>query len=330
MLNFFRRASKASAPAYRRLEHFNPNHGQYFVVNWCLGNLCNYKCTYCPTGLHDGSQPWVSFDTVRKFVGQVRDHYGRDRKYFFEFTGGEVTLHKEFLPLMEYLRENGVHTGIISNGSRALPFWEKARPLLHSICLSFHPQSADPEHFLTVAKFLSETVRVHLNFMMDPDHFYDCYALATRAKDIPNVSIALQPLIVDFGSELYKYNATQNAIFENQRELITKQIAETKIYESFRGTMAKVTRDGERHRQEPHRFISKSENSWKGWSCHAGLEQFVVNMSGWIYRGWCKEGGAIGHVSDANIPFPKAPVICTRGYCHCNFDIMSTKEYRGV
>ena len=256
MLDFLERKK----PKYIRLEHFNPDHKNYFVVNWCLGNQCNFACTYCIKSLHDGSQPWASLETIKDFVTQVTSHYGNTQKYFFEFTGGEVTLFKDFVPLMEFLKSRDIRTGIISNGSRAMPFWEKVRGKLDSICLSFHPQAADPEHFLKVATFLSEAGRVHLNFMMDPQHFYKCFALATRAKEIPNVSIALQPLLVGFGSELYPYNPTQKAIFANQRELITRQILVTKEYETFRGTMATVDSTGTRARQEPHRFISSKEN----------------------------------------------------------------------
>ena len=68
------------------------------------------------------------------------------------------------------------------------------------------------------------------------------------------------------------------------------------------------------------------ENDWSGWHCYAGVEQLIVDMDGSIYRGWCKEGGAIGNIGDAEINLPTDPVLCTKTMCHCNFDIMCTKE----
>ena len=75
-----------------------------------------------------------------------------------------------------------------------------------------------------------------------------------------------------------------------------------------------------------HRFISEKTNDWSGWQCFAGVEQLIVDMDGSIYRGWCKEGGLIGRIDSSEINLPLDPVICTKKMCHCNFDIMSTKE----
>jgi organic radical activating enzyme len=327
MFSFFsRKPEAASRIHYRRLEHLTKEAADVFVVNWCLGNVCNYACTYCPDNLHNGSAPWVELDVIKSFVKRVQSHYGSERKYFFEFTGGEVTLFKDFIPLLEFLKERNCSVGIISNGARTMTYWEKVRPLLDQICLSFHPERAQTDHYLAVAKFLSESVRVHLNFMMHPELFWQSYDAAAKGKDIPNVSTALQPLIHDFGTKLYPYTATQNKIFEKQHELINGRTIEQKKFFIPRGAMQTVYSDGRRVTRDPQDFVASGENSWYGWDCHAGLEQIVVNMKGRAFRGWCLEGGSFGHVSDENISFPNLPVRCSKKFCHCNFDIMSTKE----
>jgi len=84
--------------------------------------------------------------------------------------------------------------------------------------------------------------------------------------------------------------------------------------------------DGTSQISSAHRFISTKTNDWSGWKCYAGVEQLIVDMDGSIYRGWCKEGGAIGKIDDAVINLPSDPIICSKTMCHCNFDIMSTKE----
>ncbi len=62
------------------------------------------------------------------------------------------------------------------------------------------------------------------------------------------------------------------------------------------------------------------------WNCYAGIEQLIVDMDGSIYRGWCKEGGVIGNINNKDLNLPSDPVVCTKTMCHCNFDIMCTKE----
>ncbi len=318
--------TRATQHTYHKLRHANPEHEKYVVVNWCFGNVCNYQCSYCPSELHDGSTPWVDLDLAQRFIAKVFDHYGPERSYFFEFTGGEVTLYKDFLPLCEFIKARGGRVGIISNGSRSLAFWEKALPLLDQVCLSFHPESANAEHFRSVVEFLAGSLRVHVNMMMTPEHFDSCYILAVRLKDIGNISMALQPLMKDFGDQLYPYTPVQRQILEKQNEMILKHIRHTRSFETYRGTMMAVGPDGQQEEVPVQKFIANGTNNWLGWDCAIGLEQFVIRQDGTLMRGWCGVGGDIGNFKDANLNLPKTSVRCTKSFCHCNFDIMCTKE----
>ena len=89
--------------------------------------------------------------------------------------------------------------------------------------------------------------------------------------------------------------------------------------------MRKVYDDGTSDVSSAHRFINEGTNNWAGWKCYAGVEQLVVDMSGYIYRGWCNVGGPIGNINDNTLILPGEPVLCDKSMCHCNYDIMSTK-----
>ena len=310
---------------YIRLEHSNPLHNDWFVVNWCLGNTCNYKCSYCPSSLHDGSNRWPSLDSVKNFIVNVRDHY-RDKNIYFEFTGGEVTLNKDFIEICQFCTDLRIKVGMISNGSRTLRYWEENKQYFDHVCLSFHPEFAEEKHFIDVVKILHQDVRTHVNIMMSPEKFDHCYAIANKIKNLGNISMALQPLIHDFGDTLYDYNDFQKKIFDKQHELITKHIKFTKTFDYYRGAMRTVDSDGNTQVTSAHRFINDKTNDWSGWKCYAGVEQLIVDMDGTIHRGWCKVGDTIGNISDTELILPTQPVICTKTMCHCNFDIMSTKE----
>jgi len=133
-------------------------------------------------------------------------------------------------------------------------------------------------------------------------------------------------LIHDFGDTLYDYNDFQKKIFDKQHELITKHIRFTKPFDYYRGAMRTVDSEGNTQVTSAHRFINDKTNDWSGWKCYAGVEQLIVDMDGTIHRGWCKVGDTIGNISDIELKLPTQPVICTKTMCHCNFDIMSTKE----
>lgn len=310
---------------YIKLVHSTDGHEDWFVVNWCLGNTCNFECSYCPAALHDGSKRWPDPNTIKNFIAKVKDHYFH-KNIYFEFTGGEVTLYKHFIEICQFCTEMGVKVGLISNGSRTLRWWEENKQFFDHVCLSYHPEFADEEHFVNVVKILHNDVRTHVNIMMSPEKFDHCYAVANKVKNLGNISMALQPLIHDFGDTLYDYNEFQKRIFEKQHELITKHIKFTRSFDYYRGAMRMVNEDGTTQISSAHRFISEKTNDWSGWKCYAGIEQLIVDMDGSIYRGWCKEGGKVGHIEDSNLALPMDPVQCTKTMCHCNFDIMCTKE----
>jgi len=310
---------------YIKLEHSNPNHEDWFVVNWCLGNTCNFECSYCPSALHDGSKRWPETQVIKNFIARIKDHYFH-KNIYFEFTGGEVTMYKDFTEICQFCTEMGIKVGLISNGSRTIRYWEENKQFFDHVCLSFHPEEGDADHFVQVVKLLHKDVRTHVNIMMSPEKFDHCYAIANKVKNIGNISMALQPLIHDFGDTLYDYNEFQKKIFDKQHDLITKHIKFDRTFDYYRGAMRKVNKDGTKQVSSAHRFVSEKTNDWSGWKCYAGIEQLIVDMDCSIHRGWCKVGGAIGHIEDANLNLPMEPVVCNKTMCHCNFDIMSTKE----
>jgi MoaA/NifB/PqqE/SkfB family radical SAM enzyme len=322
--SLFDKQEKSRYP-YIKLVHSNPTHQEWFVVNWCLGNTCNFKCSYCPTDLHNATNPWPELDAIKNFILQVKAAHP-NKKIYFEFTGGEVTLYKHFIEVCKFCTEQGVRVGLISNGSRTLRWWEENKQYFDHVCLSFHPEFADEKHFIEVVKILHDDLRTHVNIMMSPDKFDFCYAVANKVKNIGNISMALQPLIHDFGEVLYDYNEFQKKIFEKQHDLIVKHIKYTKSFDYYRGAMQTVSADGSTRVASAHRFISEKANDWSGWKCYAGVEQLIVDMDGTVRRGWCKVGENIGNIHDEQLTLPTEPVVCDKTMCHCNFDIMCTKE----
>ena len=74
-----------------------------------------------------------------------------------------------------------------------------------------------------------------------------------------------------------------------------------------------------------HRLIANKVNDWSNWNCYAGLENLVIDWDGSMWRGWCREGGSLGNVYEA-CELPVKPILCSKTFCHCNFDIMCKKE----
>lgn len=309
------------------LKHYNPLHEDWFVVNWCLGNTCNFSCSYCPKNLHDGSNPWPTLEVITAFVDRVFEQKS-NHKLAFEFTGGEVTVYKQFPELCDYIKSRGGAVGFISNGSRTLRWWEDFRGRADHACLSFHAEEGKADHFLDVVRVLHDNMQVHVNVMMHPDKWNLCMDLAERVVAIPGITMAIQPLIVDFGSQLYNYSPSQTKTFENQWNLLQSRLQPLpgqKKGQTWRGVMLLEEPGKISQPQQPHIMISQRTNNWAGWHCAAGVEQVIVDMDQTVWRGWCRQGGRIGHIADVNLQLPTDWVVCRKDFCHCNFDIMSTK-----
>lgn len=306
-----------------RIDHQRVDNRNLFVVNWCLGNTCNFECSYCPDGLHDGSVRWPDIEIVKSFIALVKKSRP-NQGLFFEFTGGEVTMYKHFEELLGFCSSLGIKVGIISNGSRTLRWWKEYGHLLDHLCLSYHPEYADQEHYKKVAELMAPIASTHLNIMMPPDNFETCYTFAKECSSIPDITMALQPLIVDLKDALYDYSPRQQEVFKDQWSL-TSNTPKTRLRNLYRGVMVKTYANGSATPTSAHQFISTQTNNWKGWKCLSGMEQIVVDMRGNVMRGWCGVGGVIGNISNPDLKLPTSPVVCDSSRCHCNFDIMSTK-----
>lgn len=313
---------------YNILDHHHDECKDWIVVNWNLGNMCNFSCSYCPSILNDGSFGWNDFDIVKTFIDNVIMHYA-PRKVYFEFTGGEVTLWKDFIKCVEYIKSIGHDVGFISNGSRTIRWWEQNKEKFDHVCLSFHPEEGNEEHFIEVVKIMSQQCRTHCNIMMhyNKSIWPKSVAVANEIIKVKNISLALQPLIVDFGETLYSYSDEELAYIDSQWTLLGSRIKHDKTWKMYRGSMdMHDTVNNLKQNSSAHRFINDKTNNWKGWDCWAGIEQIVVDFDGSVFRGWCRVGGAIGNIkSPKNINWPVDPIRCNKSMCHCNFDIMCKK-----
>lgn len=310
---------------YKRIEHEHENAKNTVVVNWCITDKCNFRCSYCLPSLNRGRHGPPDFDAVMKFCSAFINR-NKDRNIYFEFTGGEITIWDGFPLLASFLKQHqNVAVGVITNGSRSKDWWDEIKEYIDHASFSFQPEFTKKVHYISLVDFLSNHMKIHCNIMMHPHEFNECKEVAKFiSENVSNVSIALQPLLVEFKDQLYEYTQEQLEVLDRQHELYGSKIKWTREWPIYRGAMKKIYDDKEVV-SSAHRFIAEKTNRWTGWKCYAGVEQIVIDLDGSIWRGWCKEGGRIGSIYE---PFllDQTPIICQRDFCHCNFDIMCTKE----
>jgi MoaA/NifB/PqqE/SkfB family radical SAM enzyme len=312
---------------YTILDHSDDNEKNTFAVSWSITDICNYRCSYCVPSLHMGKIGYPNYESVLSFSKMLIERCKR-KKIYFIFTGGEVTTWK-FLPslIKELKQYDKVFISIVSNGSKPLDYWNTIKDYIDNISLSFHSEFSNVDKFIDIIKLLHNIVRVHINIMMNPNKFDICVSLAETIikKEFSDISLTLQPLTIDFGDKIYPYTDDQFSIINNQDKLFTSKIKWTKKWDKYRGKMKMIYSDSREIITSDYNLIINQGNKWRGWKCYAGIEQIIIDFNGEVWRGWCKEGNKLGTIYtgiDNNIK----PIICTKEFCRCGFDIKCKKE----
>jgi organic radical activating enzyme len=318
-----------SLERYLSLEHNQNVYKEYFVVNWTFFNVCNFSCSYCIPALYNASNKGVPLEIALRAIDKIFEAK-KDKKVFFEFTGGEISFYAHFRELFQYIKDRGGATGIISNGSRPIEWWDKHSSLIDHACLSFHSEKGDADHFYNVVATLHGKVTLHVNIMMLPEKFDLLYNLGAKiASTMEGVSVSLQPLFQEFCGPMFQYTPEQQDLLKDPKLVFGDNIAfhlpQNFKHQVYRGEMKKVYKDGRSEVADPTLLISKQENSWFGWDCMAGVENIVISMDGHVLRAMCQMGGLIGNIKDPDFALPTEPVLCLKKKCFCAFDIMCTK-----
>lgn len=306
-----------------RLDHRHPDGSKHVLIEWSLGNKCNYACSYCPKHLHDGSIGWHPYETLISFLDSAHEHYHDKlgKGLMVQYTGGEPTVYPRFRDMVKHAHERGYLQGMISNGSRTIRFWESVREFFTKISLTFHREFADPDHYINVVRCVSETTPVHCNITMIPEEFDNNLRMAERLWELDNVSVLLKPLREEFKGELYPYT-------QEQLQIMAQARGKPPVHVNWpRFGMKVVYEDGTEEQCRVNEMVINKQNRWKGWECSAGVEQVVVTIEGDVFIGRCRVGGAIGNLN-TGVNFPDKNVICTKEECWCLTDMLTTKVKR--
>lgn len=300
-----------------KIEYSDPSKNDWFLISWNITNKCNYRCSYCPSQLHNGSLGWPNFEIAKDFVEKFNP---LGKKLCYRITGGEPTYWKHFIDLAKIIKERGHTFSFLSNGSQTVEYYKSIAGYTDGIIISYHPEYSSIEHFSEIAKCFSSPVIV--NFMMVPDKFEELLHVAKRLYDLSGDNLSIWPkVIVDKTSSLDEI--TNDPIYYTNEQ---KSIIENWPY--FR-----KLKDNDLHRGDivyngkkvsANELILSDLNNHIGWKCWAGLHMLSIDNNGQIYRSDCRQGGSIGTLK--SFSRPTDPLICSKPRCACLSDIYLKKS----
>jgi organic radical activating enzyme len=302
-----------------KLTYSDPDKENWFLVAWTLSNKCNYRCSYCPSSLHDGSTGQPRWETVERFV---KEFPIKDKKICYRISGGEPTYWKHFIDLAKLIKDRGHHFTFLTNGSQSVDYYKEISRYSDGIMLSFHPGYSDADHFVDIAN--SVECPIVVNLMLDRARFSD---LVTVAKSLfeNTKNLAVWPkVILDKTSSEHitnipmDYSLEQKALIKNWPYF--RSIDDSKIH---RGNLlfndAPITGND---------IILKNLNNYNGWNCWAGLHMISIDMWGNIYRSECRQGGPLGNLERYKLP--TSTITCGANQCSCLSDIYLRKESNDI
>lgn len=294
-------------------------------IQYMIGNLCNYKCTYCFPGSNEGDYPWPDVDLVIKNLDHLISTYKQQGKTKFEFyiLGGEPTIWKDLPVLCKHLKENyNTVIRISTNGSRSINWWARNIEYFDSIEISVHHEFCKVDHIKAVGDLIyARNTNVVGNVLMDPSNFTRCQAIIEELKTSNSAWPVISKVVHIDGQVLYNDSEKEYFIDPIKRwpnmdwwhDLPNHEYNEVWVIE-----------DGEKKLVKENWFALNDKNRFKGWSCSLGVDYFEIYQDGTI-RGTCQQpiyNTLIKFsIYDPNFVykfFPKiSPVKCGKELCVC-------------
>ena len=186
---------------------------EYFSITWMLGARCNYDCMYCPAELHDTTSIPHNLETMKQ-VWQNIYNKSKDKNlpYKISFTGGEVTANKNFLPLVQWIRETFDEVKMIlftTNGSASKNHYLKLAKYVESISFSTHSEFMNEEEFFIKVEAVDKIMlrpdkSVHVNIM---DEYWNQDRILLYQQWLTDRNISYSINSIDYESK------TRNFIF---------------------------------------------------------------------------------------------------------------------
>jgi organic radical activating enzyme len=303
------------------------NTSNYYSVEWMLGNTCNYDCSFCSSEIKDGSQRWLKIEdyisTCARLIAQAER---KNKKIVFQFTGGEPTLFKDFIQLIEFIKEKGHYVNLISNGSRTLRWWKELadKNLINYLFISVHTeQDCDIEHIINVVNLFKNSFTLCAVTCI-PEYFEKTVYNLNKIKDNADCLVSLKPIIVNNKEDCFlDYSEEQLAIIKNNTLVQSKNY--TVKFPGYRyDTLMEVEySDNYKFKSSAPKLVTNKMNYFFNWKCSIGTEYLNIIYDK-IYRGKCLVGGPIGTIYE-DVGFVEDWVTCPFVRCVCSTDLIETK-----
>lgn len=310
---------------------------KYVAITWQVNNFCNYSCMYCNPGNWAGEfknegnlERYLT--NLDYFIGTYKAAGYEGFKFFF--SGGEPTAWRNFLPIVEHLRNSvpDCTIAVNTNLSRPLAWWKKHVYLIDDIVASFHVEFADKEKYKEKNIYLCDKVNyLSTKLLLHDERFWEVVEFGEELKKVmPNYFIEWTPLYDEMtvNAGPWKYDDPEKEKFVNEHNC-EMNFTIPKPYKKSNAISYSVFDTGEEIPCNSNEIIVSRQNFFSGWECDIG-DCIFISPSGQISMASCGIQGTVGHILDEDMTGvgPRS-IICNKNHCHCGTDIIIPKRYNG-
>jgi organic radical activating enzyme len=293
-------------------------------IYWKLTDLCNFKCNYCLDSLHSGNYATgkiPGFSSTKDnlyFLNTLKQHVNNGKHLNLQFSGGEPTLHPDFIYMIKSIYSNNVHIGVITNGSRGEDWWQEAINYIDTITISLHPGFTNIDKINAIGNLIiNANKNLIFNLSLDPTRWDDILKMYNDIDDHLKPFISLKILNhLDTTKENYTYSQEQYKwikLNSNQPMVSNNKFINSTIHFN----------DGSSEPVLLSRITFNKWNNFKNWRCKVSSQSLLIDVDGMIYAGICKVRH-LGHLTNFNLLADS--VICPFSFCPCPTDIRSEKN----
>jgi organic radical activating enzyme len=296
------------------------------VVEWKLGNTCNYDCSFCEDIIKDGSEYWLDIDVYKNVCEQLMNAAeSENKKIIFQFTGGEPTLYPKLIELLEFIKTKKHHVNLISNGARTIRWWQEIadKELIDYLFITAHTeQNCDIDHIINVTElFIDKPTFVLVQFTTLPKYF-DA-VLQNYYKVLENSCCKVTMKLINSNSNSY-YTEEQLNIIVKHMLTATKRYSLKKQPNFNLNSKIKITfSDSTTEEDFADALIAKNVTNFFGWKCSIGVDYLNIIYDK-VYRGQCRQGGVIQNIYEP-IKFQNSYITCFKHKCDCATDYNERK-----
>lgn len=297
------------------------NFSNHLSIGWELTSTCNFSCWYCPDYLHDGKYKWPDLEKSLHFFEQLSKT--KDTIYL-DLVGGEPTLWPK---LSEFLqrRPSNIFVEVTTNGSRTLNWWNNNSKYIDLVTISFHANTADPDHTIELCKLLVKNgvKKIFVWILAVADKVDICKYLYEQLDQLElPIDVITKPIYnvhgVNKQSEIKLNNSDVEVI-----NILKYNKFNRSTYDMRVAKPVKVFLDN-----KPFNYVLaeiNKQNDFYGWTCTAGINRLFIHKDGSIVRGSCGVGGIIGNINKDFI-LPTDPIVCnSTKTCRCIDEIKLEK-----